>query len=103
MFMNIVRERFDHVVNVVCNVMGMERAELLRSRKEEATDARSLLVYILGDELTDGEIAGVSEWTRQSVNFLRNNAYARIKGKWSLREAERLVRKALATDAQRII
>ena len=100
--MNVVKERFDHVVNVVCNVMGLERAELLKSRKEEATDARSLLVYSLGDELTDGEIAGASEWTRQSVNFLRNNAYARIKGKWSLREAERLIRKELATDAQRI-
>lgn len=100
--MDIVRMRYEHVVEIVERVMGVERAELLSSKREEATDARSLLVYILSDDLTDIEIASCTGLTRQAVNSLKNASKERIRGRRILQLSERQIRKELETNEQRI-
>lgn len=99
---DVVRMRYELVASIVERVMGVERAELLMSKKEEATDARSLLVYVLSEYLTDGEMAACMGLTRQGVNSLKNGARMRIKSRWSLKVAEQEIRNRVESDEQRI-
>lgn len=99
---DVVRMRYELVAGIVERVMGVERAELLSSKKEEATDARSILVFVLSDDLTDGEMAACMGLTRQAVNGIRNGARGRIKGRRMLEATEKEIRKELAKDEQRI-
>lgn len=98
----MVRMRYELVAGIVERVMGVERAMLLSSKREEATDARSMLVWVLSDDLTDGEMAVCMGLTRQAVNGIRNGARDRIKGRRLLEVTEKEIRKELAKDEQRI-
>lgn len=98
----MVRMRYELVAGIVERVMGVERAELLSSKREEATNARSILVWILSDDLTDSEMAVCMGLTRQAVNGIRNGARDRIKGRRMLEVTEKVIRKELAKDEQRI-
>lgn len=71
---DVVMMMFERVLGIVERVMGVQRAEVLTSRKEVAADARCLLVWVLSDDLTDGEIAVCMGVTRQAVNGIRNGA-----------------------------
>lgn len=77
------RELFDEVLLRVCEVTGMERGDVLRSNREECTDARYLLIRALGKlGLTDGETAALMGKTRQAVGYMRTR-YKKT-GKWTL-------------------
>lgn len=99
---DVVRMRYELVANIVERVMGVERAELLSSKKEEATDARSMLVYVLSDDLTDSEMASCMGLSRQAVNGIKNGARERIKSRRMLMCSLQEIRKELAGDEQRI-
>lgn len=99
---DVVRMRYELVADIVERVMGVERAELLSSKKEEATDARSILVFVLSDDLTDGEMAMCMGLTRQAVNGIRNGARDRIRIRRMLVCCVQEIRKELARDEQRI-
>jgi hypothetical protein len=99
---DVVRMRYELVADIVERVMGVERAELLSSKKEEATDARSILVFVLSDDLTDGEMAMCMGLTRQAVNGIRNGAMDRIRSRRMLVCCVQEIRKELARDEQRI-
>lgn len=99
---DVVRMRYELVAGIVERVMGVERAMLLSSKREESTDARSMLVWVLSDDLTDGEMAACMGLTRQAVNGIRNGARDRIKGRRMLEVTEKAIRKELAKDEQRI-
>lgn len=95
---DVVRMRYERVVSIVERVMRVERVELLSSKREGATDARSMLVYVLSEDLTDGEIAACMGLTRQAVNGIRNGARMRIKGRRVLQVSEQEIRKELAME-----
>lgn len=99
---DVVRMRYELVANIVERVMGVERAELLSSKKEEATDARSMLVYVLSDDLTDSEMASCMGLSRQAVNGIKNGARERIKSRRMLMCSLQEIRNELAKDEQRI-
>lgn len=96
--MNVVLEIFERVIDVVEKVMMVQRADVLTSKKEAATDARCLLVWVLSDDLTDGEISKSTGLTRQAVNGIRNSARNRIKNRRMLQQAEQEIRKELARE-----
>lgn len=95
---DVVVMMYERVADIVERVMGVERAELLSSRKEKAADARSILVWVLSDDLTDGEIASCMGLTRQAVNGIRNAARGRIKSRRVLQVEEQEIRKELAMN-----
>lgn len=99
---DVVRMRYELVAGIVERVMGVERAELLSSKREEATDARSIFVWVLSDDLTDGEMAACMGLTRQAVNGIRNGARDRIRSRRMLVYAEKEIRKELEGDKHRI-
>lgn len=92
---------YERVLGIVERVMRVQRAEVLTSKKEVAADARCLLVDVLSEDLTDGEIASCMGLTRQAVNGIRNGARARIKSRRVLQIAEQEIRNELATDYAR--
>lgn len=93
---DVVMMMFERVLGIVERVMRVQRAEVLASNKEVAADARCLLVWVLSEDLTDGEIAHCMGVTRQAVNGIRNKARARIRGRRVLQVAEQEIRKELA-------
>lgn len=99
---DVVRMRYEHIASIIERVMCVERAELLSSKKEEATDARSMLVYVLSDDLTDREMAACMGLTRQAVNNIRNGARERIRSRRMLACCLQEIRKELAKDEQHI-
>lgn len=95
---DVVMMMFGRVLGIVERVMGVQRAEVLTSKKEVAADARCLLVWVLADDLTDGEMAACMGMTRQAVNGIRNGARGRIRGRRVLQVAEQEIRKELARE-----
>lgn len=96
--MDVVLRVFDNALKTVERVMKVQRAEVMASNKEVAADARCLLVWVLSEDLTDGEIARCMGVTRQAVNGIRNGARMRIKGRRVLQVAEQEIRKELARE-----
>jgi len=87
---------YHRVLKIVCQVTGQE--EIIHSNKEEAVDARTILIYILsGKGITDMEIARLTSLTRQGVNKLKNGFKYR-KRKWSLSSNLQQISNELATE-----
>ena len=61
------REIFEKVMDVVVDVTGVERADVLANKNEESTDARYLLVRYLSRLMSCVTIARLLERTRQGV------------------------------------
>lgn len=69
-------EIFNEVLQTVCDVTGLSKDEVLRSRTEEATDARFLLVKYLWRIMPCVSIGKLIGRTRQGVRSIMQ----RMKG-----------------------
>ena len=69
---------FNKVVEIVSERTGIERNDLLCSKKQEHVDARSILINLLSDlGFTDSLTARYLYMTRQGVNKLKNTLHDR--------------------------
>ena len=60
-------EIFEEVMDAVVDITGVERADVMANKSEEATDARYLLVRYLSRLMTSVTIARLLGRTRQGV------------------------------------
>lgn len=87
---------YRRALHTVCQVTG--QSDILHTNREEAVDARAILIYILSQRgITDTQIAGLTSLTRQGVNKLKNSVRYRRK-KWSFHSDLQQISNALATD-----
>lgn len=69
---------FQEVVKIVSGRTGIERDNLLCSKKQEHVDARSILINLLSDlGFSDSLTARYLNMTRQGVNKLKNTLHDR--------------------------
>lgn len=68
-----IEELYQDIIITVCNVTGIDEADILHSNREECADARYLLVMALSKMMTDEEIGRVIHRTRQGVSYIRSN------------------------------
>lgn len=65
-------ELFNQVLEVVSNVTGIEPKEIVKSRKEECSDARYILVKFLSKRISSVNIGELIGRTRQGVGSILN-------------------------------
>lgn len=68
-----IEELYQDIIIMVCDVTGIDEADILHSNREECADARYLLVMALSRMMTDEEIGRVIHRTRQGVSYIRSN------------------------------
>ena len=90
-----MREFYQNVMAVVCRHTEFNEPQLLHDRHEIVTDARHLLVHLLGEKLTNQEIVHATGLLKQTVSRLMNGYSIRHKQKFSLRCLEADVRREL--------
>lgn len=92
-----IKRFYQRALHAVCQDTG--QADILHTNKEEAVDARTILIYILSQRgITDKEISILTGLTRQGVNKLKNSVRYRQR-KWSFREDLKQISNALATES----
>ena len=79
-------ELFNEILSKVSEVTELQPEEILKSNKEECTDARYVVVAVLTERLSDRQIAEVSGWSIQLVNKAKNSFKDRCKFRWGLKE-----------------
>ena len=67
-----IEELYQDIIITVCDVTGIDEADILHSNREECADARYLLVMALSKMMTDEEIGRVIHRTRQGVSYCGN-------------------------------
>lgn len=72
------------MLDFVCRSSGLSSEEVLHSRREECVDARSVLVSVLCERLTDSQVAELIGLKRRGVNGLRNGFAERAR-RWGVR------------------
>lgn len=88
---------YRRALDIVCQVTG--QADILRTNREDAVDARAILIYILSERgITDTQIAGLTSLTRQGVNKLKNSVRYRRK-KWAFNSDLQQISNTLATES----
>ncbi|UVX35896.1 MAG: DnaA protein [Bacteriophage sp.] len=98
MFYNMKNiDLYRELVEAVSNETGIKENDLLHSNSEEAVDARYILIHLLSQKLTDGQISTLTKLTRQSVNKIRNNFQYKIK-KWSVATNLQHISNEVATE-----
>lgn len=90
-----IEELYQDVIIMVCNVTGIDEADILHSNREECADARYLLVMALSKMMTDEEIGRVIHRTRQGVSFIRSNR-AKLS-KWIVASNWQVISKYIAS------
>lgn len=65
-------ELFNQVLEVVSNVTGIDTKEIVKSRKEECSDARYILVKFLSKRIPSVNIGELIGRTRQGVGSILN-------------------------------
>ena len=65
-------ELFNQVLEVVSNVTGIDPKEIIKSRKEECSDARYILVKFLSKRIPSVNIGELIGRTRQGVGSILN-------------------------------
>lgn len=65
-------ELFNQVLEVVSNVTGIDPKEIVKSRKEECSDARYILVKFLSKRIPSVNIGELIGRTRQGVGSILN-------------------------------
>jgi hypothetical protein len=76
---------FNEILSKVSEVTEIDKEEILKSNKEECTDARYILIQLLFKMgFTDTEVSERMGCSRQSVNYAKNHFEERL-GKWSVR------------------
>ena len=88
-----IKDLYQTVVGVVCNITEINEIDILHSNKEECADARFLLVKALSYKLTDNEIASLINRTRQGVNSIKNTTQK--LSKWSVASNWKAISKEL--------
>ena len=68
-----IEELYQDIIITVCDVTGIDEADILHSNREECADARYILVMALSKMMTDEEIGRVIHRTRQGVSYIRSN------------------------------
>lgn len=86
-----IEELYQDIIITVCNVTGIDEADILYSNREECADARYLLVMALSKMMTDEEIGRVIHRTRQGVSYIRSNR-AKLS-KWIVASNQQVYRK----------
>lgn len=78
--MTPIEKIYNEILDVVHDVMGIETADILKSKREECVDARHILVYVLTSKgISDITIAHLTRLTRPCVCIIRNNFKYRLK------------------------
>lgn len=82
----VERDFFNKVITSVSNASGLDGGVILHCNKEECVDARYVLVAVLSDKLSDGQIARASGLSVQLVNKAKNAFRERCKYRWGLKQ-----------------
>lgn len=91
-----LKEYYEKVFQTVQRITEIN--DILHSNKEEAVDARTILVYTLAMKgYSDTEMACLTGLTRQGINKLKNN-YKFRKTKWSFNANLQQTSNELATN-----
>lgn len=90
-----MRDFYQLIVATLCRHTGFNEMQLLHDRHELATDARHLLLHLLGEKLTNQDIVHLTRLPKQTVSRLLNGYRIRSKQKYSLRCLETEVRAEL--------
>ena len=78
-------ELFNEILSRVSEVTELGSEEILKSNKEECTDARYILIQLLFKMgFTDTEVSERMGCSRQSINYAKNHFEGRL-GKWGVR------------------
>lgn len=75
---NPTKELYDKVKYLVSDYAELSEDDILTSNKEECVNARYIMIGILGDYLTDEEIARCTGLTRACANKIRNGMRAKM-------------------------
>ena len=93
----VLKEYYQKALQTVQRITEVE--QIFHSNKEEAVDARTILIYVLALKgISDNEIAQLTGLTRQGVNKLKNN-YKYRKAKWSFVSSLQQTSNELATNS----
>lgn len=95
-----MNEFYRGVYEQICLCTGLTLQEILHSRAEQATDARSLLIFILSGKLSNKEITLVTGLPKQTVSQHVNTYQDRKKMRISLRWLEKDVEKKIEEQTQ---
>lgn len=77
------KEIYQEVVGMVSTVTGISVSDILRSKREECTDARWLIVRALHKlQYSNAEVATAMGCTRQNVGYMLS--HYKKQGKWQL-------------------
>ena len=78
-------ELFNEILSKVSEVTELYPEEILKSNKEECTDARYILIQLLFKMgFTDTEVSERMGCSRQSINYAKNHFEERLI-KWGVR------------------
>lgn len=78
-------ELFNEILSRVSEVTELGSEEILKSNKEECTDARYILIQLLFKMgFTDTEVSERMGCSRQSINYAKSHFDGRLV-KWSVR------------------
>jgi len=88
-----MKDFYQNVLQSICKHTGFSEEQLLHDRHELTTDARHLLLHLLGERLTNQDIVNVTSLPKQTVSRLLNGYQLRAKQKFSLRCLEAEVNK----------
>ena len=92
-----LQEYYQKALHIVQQVTGIDN--VLHTNKEEAVDARTILIYVLALKgISDNEIAQLTGLSRQGVNKLKNN-YKFRKSRWSFVSNLQQTSNELATNS----
>lgn len=92
-----LQEYYQKALHTVQQVTGID--DVLHTNKEEAVDARTILIYVLALKgISDNEIAQLTGLSRQGVNKLKNN-YKFRKSRWSFVSNLQQTSNELATNS----
>lgn len=90
-------EYFEKVADAVTRHTGYPLPLLLHDRRTLPTDARYLLVYLLGLQLADHEIVVLTGLPKQTVSRIRNE-YGYRRRKFSLMQLEKAVKEEISDE-----
>lgn len=73
-----IKRLYDQTLWLVSDYTELQHSEILQSNREECVDARYILIGVLGEYLTDEELAQLTKLTRSCCNKIRNGMKAKM-------------------------
>lgn len=80
--LDALREEYIKISGIVKEYFEITETTLLKSNKEDAVDARYVLVSILCENHNDGDIAVVCNLSKSVVNKIRNQVLMHQRSKY---------------------